>query len=125
MDISESTDDCDRPARTASLTTRPSDVSALVTRKSVMSSGSFDLSLPDATRLPNGPTPIARRLMNAAMISTNTPSAYVPPLAVRYQLTCGAALSAIVAIVPCTALGVPPGVNVGVAVTARRVTRCT
>ena len=49
----------------------------------------------------------------------------MPPRAVRYQLTCGAALSAIVAIVPCVVVGVPPGVNVGVAVIARRVTRCT
>ena len=31
----------------------------------------------------------------------NAPNAYSPPRAVRYQLTCGAALSAIVAIVPC------------------------
>ena len=30
----------------------------------------------------------------------NAPNAYMPPRAVRYQLTCGAALSAIVAIVP-------------------------
>ena len=54
--------------------------------------------------------------MNTAISATNAPSAHTPPRAVRFQLIFGAALSAIVAIVPCAVvLGVPPGVNVGVA----------
>ena len=63
--------------------------------------------------------------MNAAMSTMNVPKAYIPPRAVRYHDTCGAALKAMVAIVPWTSDGVPPGVNVGVCVNARSVTRCT
>jgi hypothetical protein len=113
------------PARTASLTTRPSAESPLVAVKSAMTILLFAASSPLAMSDPNGPTPSARMPMNAAIIATNAPSAYIPPRAARYQLTCGAAFRAIVAIVPCTTLGVPPGVNVGVAVAARRTTRCT
>ena len=116
----------DKPARTASLTTRPSVESTLLVRKSVRMMGSRALSFPAARSEPKGPTPKARIVMNTAMSVTKTPSAHAPPRAVRFQLTLGAAFSAMVAIVPCAAvLGVPPGVNVGVAVIARRVTRCT
>src|SRR4029079_12676582 len=119
-------DDPDRPARTASLTTRPSDESTFVVRKSVRRIWSRWLNRPAASSDPNGPTPAARMPMKAAMIRMNAPIAYMPPRAVRYQLTCGAALRAIVWIAPWVAvLGVPPGVNVGVAAIARRVTRWT
>jgi hypothetical protein len=69
--------------------------------------------------------PNARSAMNTAIPAVNAPNAYIPPRAVRYQLTCGAALRAMFAIVPCVVDGVPPGVYVGVAVIARRVTRWT
>ena len=119
-------DDPASPARTASLTTRPSAESTLVVRKSVMMIGSARASLPAASSDPNGPMPEARSPMKVAIITANTPSAYMPPRAVRYQLIFGADLSAIVAIRPCACvLGVPPGVKVGVAETARRATRCT
>ena len=114
------------PARTASPTTRPSAESPLLTLKSVMMMRSRPVSAPVAISDPNGPMPNARMPMNAAIITMNAPSAYIPPRAVRYQLIFGAALSAIVAIVPCAAVpGLPPGVNVGVAMAARRATRCT
>ena len=48
----------------------------------------------------------------------------MPPRVVRFHETCGLALSAIVAIVPCGACP-PPGVSVGVAVSARRATDWT
>ena len=50
----------------------------------------------------------------------------MPPRAVRFHETCGLALIAIVAMVParCASDGVPPGVNVGVAVAARCATYC-
>src|SRR6185437_6568523 len=118
-------DDPESPARTASLTTRPSEESTFAVRKSVSRMESCRLRRPEASSDPNGPTPSARSPMNTAMAATNAPNAYMPPRAVRYQLTLGAALSAIVAMVPCAVAGVPPGVKVGVAVRARRVTCCT
>ena len=121
----DNTGDCVSPVRTAKATTRASDVSPLVTEKSVMRIGSFAFRAPVPSSVAAGPMPNTRIIMNTAMSAMNDPSAYMPPRAVLYQLTCGAALSAMVAIVPCTSDGVPPGVYVGVCVMARRITRCT
>ena len=51
-------------------------------------------------------------IMNAATSSANTLTANSPPRVVRFHDTCGLALIASVAIVPCTppSDGVPPGV---------------
>ena len=125
-DIRVNADEPASPARTASLTTRPSVESTLVVRKSVRRIGSCLPSFPAANNEPNGPIPSARNPMNRAISTVNVPSAYMPPRAVWCQLIFGAALSAIVAIVPCAVVdGLPPGVKVGVIVIARRVTRWT
>ena len=95
-------DDPESPARTASLTTRPSVESTFVVRKSVSRIGSRSIQ---STRTRAAIRTVRRRAraspMNTRDDAMNAPNAYMPPRAVRYQLTCGAALSAIVAIVPC------------------------
>src|SRR5690606_3221855 len=74
-----------------------------------------------------GPIPSDRSVMNRVTSTTNVPMAYTPPRAVRRKETWGWALSAMVAMVPDGAFGTmePPGVSVGVAVTAWRATRLT
>jgi hypothetical protein len=63
--------------------------------------------------------------MNPPTSRTNAVMATIPPCVVRRQLMWGLALSAIVATVPRTYVGVPPGARVGVVANALRVTRCT
>jgi hypothetical protein len=102
-------EDPDSPARTASLTTRPSVESAFVVLKSVMRIGSRLLSCPAARSEPKRPIPAARRPHEHRDHRDERAERVHASRAVRYQLTCGAALSAIVAMVPCVVAGDPPG----------------
>ena len=93
---SERTEDSSNPWRTASLATRPSAESALLTRKSVRMSWSRSCSLPAANSEPAGPSPSARSAMKPATTTTNPPNAAAPPWTVRRQVRCGLASSAVI-----------------------------
>ena len=92
---------CDRFVRTASAIVAPSDESAAGASNAATSTLSLAESLPDASSDPAGPMPSARSVMNATTSSANALTATMPPRAVRFHDTCGLALIASVAIVPC------------------------
>src|SRR6185437_12187501 len=104
----------------------PNDVSAPAASNAATSTLSLGASLPAAKREPAGPTPSMRSSMYRATTAANTLTAIIPPRIVRFHETWGLARTASVAIVPRTlpSDGVPPGVNVGVAVAMRWETYC-
>ena len=125
-DTSVNADDPASPARTASLTTRPSVESTFVVLKSVSRIGSRWLNRPAASSDPNGPMPNARMPMkprddrDERAERVHAAARGAVPAHMRRGLERHRRDRAVSVVV-----GVPPGVNVGVAVMARRVTRCT
>ena len=117
--------DCDRSARSASVTVSPSVESLAGLAKSTRMIWSPAPSFPAPSSDPAGPMPNARSTIQPTTSTTKAPTATAPPIHVRFHDTWGLALSAIVCSVPDGAADVPPGVKAGVAVYERCATRCT
>ena len=104
------------PVRSASATVPPRVESPAGDPKSATTSVSRSPNAPVPRSEAAGPMPSARVTMKPTTSTAKAPTATHPPSQVRRQETCGLALSARVASVPCCIDGVPPGVRCGVAV---------
>ncbi len=116
--------DCARSVRSASATVGPSAESPAGERKSATITVSCAPKAPFPRSDAAGPMPNARLTMNPTTSTANAPTAMPPPIQVRRQETCGLALSARVASVPCAGMA-PPGVRCGVVANARYAVRWT